>query len=223
MIGETVRSLEKKNLVVSVLLIVLGALLTWQPIGFIKTIVVIIGATLFVLSVLDFIAYFNSNQEINNVNLFKGIIELIASILLVFRNDVLIDLFPTILGIIIIFNNIFKIEIALSIKKVDDTRWLYGFISALLCVILGVFIILNPFKALEIVIRFAGILLLVTEIAGLVYSLIIIRACKDLVKTVDVEVTDHVEDEKAIEAEIEEPKKVVKKAKTTKKKTKKEK
>jgi uncharacterized membrane protein HdeD (DUF308 family) len=223
---EVIKTLEKKNIMFSILLIVLGALLTWKPIGFIKTIVIVIGAVLFIMSIIDFLAYFNSDQNINNANLFKGIIELIASILLIFRNDVLIDLFPIIIGVVLIFNNIFKMQIALDIKKVDNNKWTYGFVSSLVCILIGVVIILNPFNTLEFVVRLAGIILLISEIAGLIYTMLVLKTIKVVIDAVDVEVKDAEPETKVIEAEVtevsepEEPKKKNQKDKKKKKDTK---
>ena len=202
---ETIKNLEKKNIMLSILLIILGALLVWKPIGFIKTIVIVIGAILFVMAIVDFISYFNSDQSINNTSLFKGIIELIAAVLLIFRNDVLIDLFPIIIGVVLIFNNIFKLQLSLNIKKIDANKWTYGFVSGLIGILVGVVIILNPFETLELVIRIAGIIILISEIASLIY-------------TVNVEVTDSKHEIKVIEAEVEEVKDDKKDKKNKKKK-----
>ncbi len=215
---ETIKNLEKKNIMLSILLIILGALLVWKPIGFIKTIVIVIGAILFVMAIVDFISYFNSDQSINNTSLFKGIIELIAAVLLIFRNDVLIDLFPIIIGVVLIFNNIFKLQLSLNIKKIDAHKWTYGFVSGLIGILVGVVIILNPFETLELVIRIAGIIILISEIASLVYTGIIFKTVKNVVDAVNVEVTDSKHEIKVIEAEVEEVKDDKKDKKNKKKK-----
>ena len=215
---ETIKNLEKKNIMLSILLIILGALLVWKPIGFIKTIVIVIGAILFVMAIVDFISYFNSDQSINNTSLFKGIIELIAAVLLIFRNDVLIDLFPIIIGVVLIFNNIFKLQLSLNIKKIDANKWTYGFVSGLIGILVGVVIILNPFETLELVIRIAGIIILISEIASLIYTGIIFKTVKNVVDAVNVEVTDSKHEIKVIEAEVEEVKDDKKDKKNKKKK-----
>lgn len=207
MIKETIKNLEKKNLIVSILLTILGLLLITRPIAFIKTIIIIVGIILFILSIIDFVHYFNSDQEINNINLFKGIIELIAAILLTFRNDVLIDLFPVILGVIIIFDGIFQLQIALNIKKVNQNDWVFGFVLSLVTIIIGSVIVFNPFKTLELILKVAGVVLVVSEVLSLIYSGIVLHGIKKVVETVLEEKEKEEEKRpkgKVIEAEIEE-------------------
>ncbi len=219
MIKETIKNLEKKNLIVSILLTILGLLLITRPIAFIKTIIIIVGIILFILSIIDFVHYFNSDQEINNINLFKGIIELIAAILLTFRNDVLIDLFPVILGVIIIFDGIFQLQIALNIKKVNQNDWIFGFVLSLITIIIGAVIVFNPFKTLELILKVAGVVLVVSEVLSLVYSGIVLHGFKKVVETVFEEKEEEKHPKgKIIEVEIEEVEK--KDTTSTKKKSK---
>lgn len=225
MIKETIKNLEKKNLIVSILLTILGLLLIVRPIAFIKTIIIIVGIILFVLSIIDFVHYFNSDQDINNINLFKGIIELIAAILLIFRNDVLIDLFPVILGVIIIFDGIFQLQIALNIKKVNQNDWVFGFVLSLITIIIGAIIVFNPFKTLELILKVAGVVLVVSEVLSLIYSGIVLHGIKKVVETVLEEKEEEKHSKgKVIAAEIEEVEKkdTTKPKKKTKKNTKKE-
>lgn len=225
MIKETIKNLEKKNLIVSILLTILGLLLIVRPIAFIKTIIIIVGIILFVLSIIDFVHYFNSDQDINNINLFKGIIELIAAILLIFRNDVLIDLFPVILGVIIIFDGIFQLQIALNIKKVNQNDWVFGFVLSLITIIIGAIIVFNPFKTLELILKVAGVVLVVSEVLSLIYSGIVLHGIKKVVETVLEEKEEEKHSKgKVIAAEIEEVEKkdTTKPKKKAKKNTKKE-
>lgn len=225
MIKETIKNLEKKNMIVSILLIILGGLLVWKPIAFIKSIIIIVGIILFILSIIDFVSYFNSDQEINNVNLFKGIIEIIAAILLMFRNDVLIDLFPVILGVIIIFDGIFQLQIALNIKKLNPNDWIFGFVLSLVTIIVGVVVVFNPFEALELILRVAGVVLLVSEILSLIYCGVVLHSFKEIVETIEDTIKNEGKTKievKVVDAEVEEVKKEDNpKKKNTKKTTKK--
>ena len=211
MINDTLKKLERKNIIVSIILIVLGILLVAKPIGFIKTIVILMGSLLLVLAIIDFISYFDSDQKINNLNLFKGIVELIAGVLLVFRNDFLIDLFPIILGIILIINSALKLQMVINIKKANNDKWAYGFVGCLLLIFVGIIIIINPFRTLELVIRIIGIILIVSELFSLIYNNVIIRK---VTKTLD---SIETKNEKVIEAEVVTVKEETKKTKRKKK------
>ena len=85
-------------------------------------------------------------------------------------------------------------------------------------ILVGVVIILNPFETLELVIRIAGIIILISEIASLIYTGIIFKTVKNVVDAVNVEVTDSKHEIKVIEAEVEEVKDDKKDKKNKKKK-----
>ena len=55
--------------------------------------------------------------------LFKGIMEITIGILFIFKYDLLTDLFPCILGLIIVFINIFKLQHHLALKNLVLVIW----------------------------------------------------------------------------------------------------
>lgn len=208
MIKKELKNVEKKNILISVLLIILGVLLVLRPAGVVNAIVIGIGIFLVITAIIDLIFYFmNAKLGGNFMNLSKGIIELIGGIFLIFRGTEVVSLFPVIIGLVIIFNSIFKLYVALSIKAIDNRKWIPNFVLSILCIVFGAVIIFNPFEALTTVVRLAGLVLIISELFNLVYSGVIVFSLKKL----DDAVTDLVkkEDDGVKEAKIieEKPKK----------------
>lgn len=185
MIKKELTNVEKKNMLLSILLIALGILLVLRPDSVVNFIIIGIGAFLMVTSIIDLIFYFmNAKLGGNFINLSKGIIEFIGGIFLVFRSEAVAGLFPVVIGLIIIFTSIFKLYVALSIKALDNKKWIPNFVLSILCIVFGAVIILNPFETLNTIVRVAGIVLIVSELFNLVYSGVIVFSLKKLEDTV---------------------------------------
>lgn len=207
---EFIKKDEKKNIVSSGILIVLALLLIMKPMEFIKTVVIVIGALLLVDGVINFVQYFKEEErkDMFSVSFFEGVIELIAGIFLIFRYDVLIDIFPVILGIIIIIKNLFKLQLSLNLKNVVDTKWTWGLAISLVSIVLGIIIVLNPFGSLKVVVIASGIIILVSEVINIIYSFMVLKDINGVKK----------ENQPVIEVEFEEKTEEPKEEKKTTKK-----
>jgi uncharacterized membrane protein HdeD (DUF308 family) len=206
---EFIKKDEKKNIVSSGILVVLALLLIMKPMEFIKTVVIVIGALLLVDGVINFVQYFKEERkDMFSVSFFEGVIELIAGIFLIFRYDVLIDIFPVILGIIIIIKNLFKLQLSLNLKNVVDTKWTWGLAISLVSIVLGIIIVLNPFGSLKVVVIASGIIILVSEVINIIYSFMVLKDINGVKK----------ENQPVIEVEFEEKTEEPKEEKKTTKK-----
>ncbi len=181
-----IKKKEIKGILVSILLIVLGTFLLLKPLEIIETLLKVIGIFLLICGVLDFTNYFTlkNEEKIFDYTLMKGIMEITTSILFIFKSEVLSSVFPILLGLIIIFINIFKLEIALNLKSIDESNSMIGTIISSLSIILGVIIILNPFKTLEVVVIVSGGILILTELTNIIYSIRVLRFIKKTNKIV---------------------------------------
>ncbi len=187
MIKKELNNVEKKNMLLSILLIALGVLLVVKPDNVVNFIVIAIGAFLMVTAIIDLVFYFmNAKLGGNFINLSKGIIEFIGSIFLMFRSEAVVSLFPVVIGLIIIFSSIFKLYVSLSIKSIDSKKWIPNFVLSILCILFGVVIVLNPFETVTSIVRLAGIVLIVSEVFNLIYSGVLVFSLKKM----DEAVTD---------------------------------
>ncbi len=177
---DVIKKKEIKGILVSILLIVLGIFLIIKPIEIIETLLKVIGLFLLICGVFDFANYFTlkNDEKLFDYTLMKGIIEMTTSILFIFKSEVLSGVFPILLGLIIIFINIFKLELALNLKSVDESNSLIGIVIATLSIILGVVILLNPFNTLEIVVIVSGAIIIVSELANIIFSIKVLRVIR---------------------------------------------
>lgn len=167
---------EIESILVSILLIALSVFLIMRPIEIINTLIKVIGMILLICGVFDFTTYFVTKKEdtLFDYGLFKGIMEITIGILFIFKYDLLTDLFPCILGLIIVFINIFKLQTSPSFKEFSSS-YMAGVIISSLSIILGIIILLNPFETLRVVIIVSGSVLLISELSNIIYSVSVLK------------------------------------------------
>ena len=84
---------------------------------------------------------------------------------------VLMSIIPILLGIIIAVNGIIKLQYSLEIKKnIPDSRWQLMLLAAVIMLVVGVVILLNPFKTNNLIIRIIGGILVFESIFDLAVS-----------------------------------------------------
>lgn len=182
---DIIKKKEIKGILGSLLLIVLSVFLMLKPIEIIGTLIKVIGMILLICGVFDFANYFVNKKEesLFDYGLVKGIIEITIGVLFIFKYDLLINLFPCILGLIIVFINIFKLQTAISLKEFES-NYMTGVIISSLSIILGLVIVINPFETLEVVIIVSGAVLLISELSNIIYSISVLKFFKKIDKVV---------------------------------------
>lgn len=188
---DIIKRKEIKGIFSSLLLIVLACFLIARPLDIVNTLIKIMGIILLLFGIIDFMNYFRMSDEekVINYGLFKSITELSIGILFIFKFDVLTDIFSIIIGLIIIFINVFKLQLSLNLKQLETENWFIGVLISTLSIILGIIIILNPFDSVKLIIITSGAILLVSELSNVIFSLLVlskIRKKEKLIKEIVV-------------------------------------
>ena len=158
---EIIKKKEIKGIFISILLIVLGIFLIMKPDEILKTLIQIMGIILLLCGVIDFMGYFKMSDEekLFNYGIMKGVLELCIGILFIFKFEALVDIFSIIIGLIIIFINLFKLQLSLNLKQIENTNWFAGVVISTISLILGIVIILDPFGTTKILVITSGIII----------------------------------------------------------------
>lgn len=183
---EIIKKKEIKGIFISILLIVLGGFLIIKPDEILKTLIQVMGIILLLCGAIDFMSYFKMSDEekLFNYGIMKGILELCIGILFIFKFEALIDIFSIIIGLIIIFINLFKLQLSLNLKQVENTKWFTGVIISTISLILGVVIILDPFGSTKMLVITSGIIICISELCNIIYSFMILKEIKRIDKVV---------------------------------------
>ena len=172
MIKEYIKKYNRSSIITSILMIIVAILLITKPIKTMEWIVVLISGIIIIDGIFDFIYYFRSDKEtkLYSFGLVEGLLEILAGILIILNKDILIAFLPLILGIWIVLKNIIKIQLAINLKQISNS-WYLLLILAILSLLLGILIILNPFGSIIAISLLSGIFLLMTEIVNLIENI----------------------------------------------------
>jgi len=183
---EIIKRKEIKGIFSSLLLIVLACFLIAKPLEIVSTLIKVMGIIILLFGLIDFMNYFRMSEEerLINYGLLKGVIELSLGILFIFKVEELTSIFSIIIGLIIIFMNVFKLQLSLNLKQLGTENWFIGVIISTLSIILGVVIILDPFSSVKVVVITSGAILLVSELSNVIYSLLVLSKIRKADKVV---------------------------------------
>ena len=183
---DVIKKKQIKGIFVSILLIVLGIFLIIKPDDILQKLIQVMGIILLLCGVIDFMGYFKMSDEekLSNYGIMKGVLEFCIGILFIFKFLELIDIFSIIIGLMIIFINLFKLQLALNLKQIENTNWFTGVIISTISLILGIVIILDPFGTTKILVITSGVVLCISELCNIIYSFIILKEIKKVDKVV---------------------------------------
>ena len=179
MIKEYIKKYNRSSIITSILMIIVAVLLIVKPIKTMEWIVTLLSVIIIIDGIFDFINYFKSDKEtkLYSFGLVEGLLEVLAGILIILDKDVLIAFLPLILGIWIILKNIVKVQLAINLKQICSD-WYLPLIVAILSLLLGILIILNPFGSMITITLLSGIFLLVTEVFNLIENIYLLIKLK---------------------------------------------
>lgn len=180
MIKKYVKNYEKYSILISILMIILSIFLILKPLKSLEVFVIAFSIIMLINGISSFISYFQIDKEerLFSFDLIIGLITIISGIFIfIYRLD-LINIFPIILGIWIIVNNLFKIQLSINLSVIKNSGWVYLVILSILMIVLGILLITNPFSSAVTITALSGIFLLISEIISLCESIYVLSKIK---------------------------------------------
>lgn len=182
MIKNYILKNEKYSCLVSIMMIILAVFLIGKPVETIEAFIIAFSSIMIVEGIISFVNYFTIDKEyrLTSFDLISGIITSLTGILMFIYRDNLINVFPVILGIWIIINNLFKMQISINLSSIKGSGWVYFLLLNILLIIFGIILIINPFASLVTITTISGIILLVSCLINLFESIYLIIKVKKL-------------------------------------------
>lgn len=154
-----------------------------------------------VAGVLSLIRYFTFDAQdafYRNDFLF-GLIGFALGALIFLRKDIFASLIPLCLGIAILFSGFVKLQDAIDANRLGYQKSLAYIILAIINIVGGVLVILNPFTTNAVLFIIIGIGLIYSGVSDIVSTIYLSRRLNTLVKAIkdqviNVDVTEHKED-----------------------------
>lgn len=114
--------------------------------------------------------------------LFNGIISVILGTIILIYPNIFQTIIPIMLGTYFILDSIFKLKVAAFLRRIDNTSWILTLLLTILSIICGIVLIANPLDSSIAIALFAGIILIVYSITGIIDMLLFKKNIHDLVK-----------------------------------------
>ena len=149
-----------------------GVCLLTNPEEFTNTAVIVFGIFMLLAGVFSIFSALKmkSQNRAYNLELFGGVLDLIIGVLCVIFNKSIVKLLPgvmVIIGIMMIIAGIHKIRNYMILKDLGVKRSWLIVLSAILTIVLGVIVCLNPFAAQQAAWTTSGIFLIVMAVVDL--------------------------------------------------------
>ena len=172
-----VKQLKWNLILLAVIFIALGIVLILWPGATMKTICYLLAAMLLALGVASLINYLRKDISgiIYRYDLVVGLCAILGGILVIVKVDKLTDLIPAVLGFLVTMSGILKMQNSVDMLRLGHGTWHVAFAMAIVNIVAGIVLLMNPFEAAQILIMCIGIALVYSGITDLYVTISISR------------------------------------------------
>lgn len=171
------KQLKWNLILLAVIFIALGIVLILWPGATMKTICYLLAAMLLALGVASLINYLRKDISgiIYHYDLVVGLCAILGGILVIVKVDKLTDLIPAVLGFLVTMSGILKMQNSVDMLRLGHGTWHVAFAMAIVNIVAGIVLLMNPFEAAQILIMCIGIALVYSGITDLYVTISISR------------------------------------------------
>lgn len=181
------RHLKASMFVMQLVYLALGLALVFAPDMSARVLCYACGAALAVVGLLAVWRFAAARQErllFAWFSLVYGVLLTVLGIFLLVQPDTVLTVLPAVFGVFVLLDSLGRIQNALELRRAGLVRWWGMLFFALLSVVLGVLILINPFAALTTTVRVIGAVLLIESVLGLACALYTSLVLRELEKAV---------------------------------------
>ena len=181
------RHLKASMFVMQLVYLALGLALVFAPDMSARVLCYAFGAALAVVGLLAVWRFAAARQErllFAWFSLVYGVLFTVLGIFLLVQPDTVLTVLPAVFGVFVLLDSLGRIQNALELRRAGLVRWWGMLFFALLSVVLGVLILINPFAALTTTVRVIGAVLLIESVLGLACALYTSLVLRELEKAV---------------------------------------
>lgn len=154
------------SLILSVLIFIIAICLVVAPVQVASNTVVILGYVLIAAGVSHCISYFLTRNEINllNFEFAQSILSLILGFVLVFNPTGTIISIAAFVGIYLIVNSVFKIQLSLNIATKKVNKWGVLLAAGVIELVFALLLMFMPFQTIKLLLIIVGSFLAITQL-----------------------------------------------------------
>lgn len=175
---------------VSIILFLFGLLLIIDPSEYGRAIGEVAGASMILFGVFKLVGYFSKDlfRLAFQYDLAFGILLITLGIISIFKAENMMTFLSMVIGIAVLADALFKIQIAMDSKEFGIGRWWMIFLMAVVTGLVGLLLIFDPVGGGEILVRLLGICIMSEGIMSFI-------TMATTVKIVKHQFSDRIDDE----------------------------
>lgn len=183
---DLLKEIKKNRLIGSIACFLMGAALFLRPAKIMKIACFLIAAVILIHAATSFFEYVKQKKQgyTGTGTLISAIIGVILGLFVLGSYRLIMSFIPFVLGIFVIFSGINKLEDAMLLKKADFSNGV-PMIFAIINIVLGLILILNPFGATALVFQVGGVMLMYSGVTDIISQ---IHSSRKTSGTIDVEI-----------------------------------
>lgn len=172
-VSSNIKKTAWSSMFEAMVLIILGILFVIWPDTMVKILAYIVGAFFIIKGSYAVANYYmqKGQQDFFSNSLFSGVIFILIGIAALIIGEDIARIFRVIIGIIIIYESLVRINTASKLYSVGVATWRYILVLALVMLVLGIFITFSDGAIVSLI----GAIMIVTGIVGLVGDVMFIQ------------------------------------------------
>lgn len=170
----------------TLVMLLFGILLFIFPETVIKSVAIAMGVIFIMIGVIPIINYFRFRATgfTTTFSFLLGIFCIVAGLILLMNENILGTIIPILTGVWMIINSINRISISMDLRDDKIPFWAITFIYAILTLVAGVLLILDPVNGGKLVTKTIGIIICVYSALDVIDLILIRIKAKKVVKEV---------------------------------------
>lgn len=180
-------------IVISVLLLVLGAALLIWPEASVRWIGMLLGIGMIVFGIIKLVGYFSRDlfRLAFQYDLAFGVLLIALGVITLVQPNGTMSFLCVVYGIPVLADGLFKVQIALDSRRFGIRRWWLIMLAAAVTVLLGVLLVLRPAEGARTLVWMMGLSLVVDSVLNIIVALTTVKIVRNqMPDMIDAEIVD---------------------------------
>lgn len=178
------KKLKWNLILMSILYLALGIFLLMVPGTALNIVCYALGGVVLACAAVQLIRYFAVERGVfqSQLTLISGLVCLGLGAFLIIRSDIVVRILPIVFGLFVIFDSLGRIQNALELRRCEYSSWKGFLLLAVLSIVLGIVMVLDPFGTMETLVMAIGVILIIEGALNLLSALYTVIAVKRFLK-----------------------------------------
>lgn len=203
---KLLKQVKWQTMLTSLLYIVLGIVTFAVPETMVRTLGYMVGILLILVGAVSMICYLlrETSRNYDRNDFGYGLVGIAVGVVFLYKVEWIASLIPVILGILVLASGCVKLQHVIDMKRMECGNWIAVLILAVINVIFGAVLVLNPFDTVILLFRLVGAGLIFSGVSDCITTVYLAGRMKeflDRVQAVDSTYTEVTEEEKGRRAE----------------------